>query len=242
MKKNYNHLILLACAITLHMVSLPACAQVIVQDNILSFGPNDKPMRTIPIANTSKTDTLNVTATVFEMDYNNGNALTKTTDIMVVPPHMRLVPGHKALARVIIKKRPEDGNGENSNEKAYRIRFTPSLAKNTPELPTQSAVTSEVKVLVGTGILMWVTPKDAKVKYKTTWNNDGLLVENTGNTNLIFRQEKQCIEGVNCQIEGIRLWPGKTWQLNVPKNLRDKPLKLEMRALDDIKIVEVAPQ
>lgn len=217
------------------MAPVLAYGQIVVHDNVVTFKPQEKLIYTFPIGNTSPSDTLNVQLKAFEVDYSGDKEVLKETqNIILVPRYVQIKPRRSLLVRSIVKSRPKG----TQNEKVYRIKFIPSvqkqISKEQAEKPTPNLTT-----LTSTSMLFIVPAEKIKKDYTVKRNENGIHFENTGNINLIFRQENQCVANVNCKIAGVRLWPGKSWQLNVPKELKEQEFAFEMRHMDKIETLTV---
>lgn len=212
--------------------------QIVVQDNVFSFTPKDKLIKSFPVGNASSDKTIAIRLEAFELDYSKETPeLRPTNDLVIVPSRMQLSPKKSQLARLIVKKRPQ----LDETEKVYRLKLIPSLVEENTDKQTD-VIKQKITVLSSSGIMVLVTPNEINSNYNIKRNNSVVRIKNTGNVNLIFRQEGQCAENINCTIDGIRLWPGKTWQLNIPEMLQEQDIHLEMRSLEQVETITVKGQ
>lgn len=222
---------------------LPFCAQgqVVVKDSVLSFMPNERLMKTFPVGNVSQQEALKVRVQVLKLVQTKPEEkYIKTQDVLVVPQQLKLAPRRSQLVRVLVKEK------ERAKDAVYRLQFVPeklkkhALKKENVQQGLQDK--SQVSVLSGASVLMWVAPEKPEVSYETEWNDAGVRITNTGNTNFILRQEKNCVKGFACTIDGVRLWAGESWQLNIPESFKGEKFLLELRALDKISTIELSEE
>lgn len=217
-------------AVALTAVAPAAMAQVVVEDVVLNFPSNAPLIKTFPIGNADPTKKLFIEAEVLKYNYEN-EKLEETAEVLVIPERLMLDPRKSQNIRVLIKKRPEN------EEAVYRVRFNPiNKTINNGKVTT---ISGQLDVFTGLGIILTAQPKELNESYTADWNETGLNITNTGNTNLIFRQAEQCIENMDCQVDGIRLWPGKSWQLNMPKSLHSNDIQLEMRSASGTQTITI---
>ncbi len=221
MNKFLNKII---CCGALLCSALPAHAQIIVSDAIVEMDNQGALIENIAVGNAHHEHSFTVTPKVYEVQ-NPGSTQevsTETNTVFVVPNQFQLSPRSQRSVRIASKVRPEV-------EKVYKIDFLPQKAETTE--PEKSAIS----VLSSTSVMTIIRPLNPEDNLKWQRSENQITFQNIGNTNIVLRQPKQCTENAECTIPGERLWPNDTWNLQLPDAIAMEDIKLEYRALGNIK-------
>ena len=138
----------------------------------------------------------------------------KESGLLVTPSRLAIQPGARKLVRVVNLKPLGD------KEKVFRIALTPVPADIEAE-------TTGVKILVGYQILVLMQPMVPTAKVEVTRAEGKLTLTNSGNTNVLFVNGKQCPESdkgaenkenaaQECEaIPAFRLYAGATHEVEL---------------------------
>ncbi|MGI1678246.1 MAG: fimbria/pilus periplasmic chaperone [Cellvibrionaceae bacterium] len=142
---------------------------------------------------------------------------------LIVSPSKLMIPANSQKLVRIVNLDP----GSN-DERIYRINVTPVLA------PLEEENGSIVRVVVAYQLLVIIDPAAPKEELKILRDGKTLTIENTGNTNVLFSDGKQCNkEGNNCfDIAAHRVYPGNTWTIELEK---DTPAIFKLTSFNGIR-------
>ncbi len=126
--------------------------------------------------------------------------------LLVTPDKMILDGGNRKVLRLVLLNPPDD------KEHVYRVAIKPVIKG----VDNSSKV--GLKILVGYEILVIVRPAAMQVQYQAARRGKIFSAINTGNTDVIFQNGKQCETGdTNCKTpNGLRVYPGTTAQVELP--------------------------
>lgn len=125
--------------------------------------------------------------------------------ILVTPSKTILAGSARRVVRFVLTK-PLD-----ERERIYRVAFKPVI----------KGINSEerlgLKVLVGYEALVILRPSVIKSAYRGNIEGKTLTVTNTGNTNILLQNGKQCPHPDKCEsAPNMRIYPGKTANVTLP--------------------------
>lgn len=186
----------------------------------------DKPIRSVTVRNTDAENPVGVDVVVLKVT--NAGMPNETrepsTDIAVAPGKFDLAGGASRAVRLVVRKRPQD------SEAVYRIRFMPTSEFADQVSRQQSGnVTTEVRIQIAMGMLLFVRPpsivSDISAQRPTA---DLARFANKGNTTIELHRGEVCglSSGQCAEFSGKRLYPGMTWDLDVPASLGAEPFQL----------------
>ena len=126
--------------------------------------------------------------------------------LLVAPRRLVLQPGEQKRIRVILLEVPEE------RDLAWRISVSPVVGEVDSRAPV--ALTQ-----VGYKALVFARPSDPRVDLIAERNGRVLTVTNAGTTNGLLHSGEQCQLPQSCtRVSGRRLWPGMTWQTDLPED------------------------
>lgn len=133
----------------------------------------------------------------------------KKVGLVVSPRRMILNPTARKKIRVVRLKKSI------KTDHAWRIEIKPIK-------PKIIAGTSGIVIQIGYKALVIARPENAKGILTGQRNGNQLVVKNTGNTNNVLREGKQCNNfGKNCKkVRGRRIWPNSSWTTKLPYNTK----------------------
>lgn len=135
--------------------------------------------------------------------------------MLVSPTRMILEPGQTKPVRLAILDRPKD------RDRIYRVKIAPAAGRTV-------AIKSGLRILVGYDVLVIVRPEAAKAGVVGERNGRRLTLRNTGNTNTLLINGKQCDKAEKCvALPTTRLYAGTTWSVDLPK---DAPVEYTMHS------------
>lgn len=133
--------------------------------------------------------------------------------LLVSPTRLILEPQQRRMVRLVVL-------GNRQQERIYRLRVQPVAPPPGTETdqppPTRSGIA--IKILTGYDALVIVRPREARAGIETRREGDKLVFRNTGNTNALLFNGKQCdASGKNCKdLPAMRLYAGASKTIPVP--------------------------
>lgn len=222
MKTGLKHL-LSTTAIFLITLPFTSHAQMALNDSIVHFGSGYADRSDIEVSNSS-TEPLYLRVTPYEI-INPGTAgqqkvkidNPKEAGLLVSPNKMVVAPNGRKLVRFV------NLNKKSDEEKVYRVLFEPVSGEVKGD-------ETGLKLLVGYEVLVLTEPNRLDSKLDAERTSSGLMLKNTGNSNIYLRGVKQCPDGDEAATQCInlqdkRLYPGNQWKLSLTQ---DWPVFLEM--------------
>lgn len=206
---------------------------------IIFFQPDKRPIQTIDVINIDEKRTFAVKTKVVEVT-NPGTAEQSShpsKSIIVAPNAFEIAAKKNRNARLLLKKR-----NLSDIEKVYRITFTPEV----PSRPVKQEITKSVKtkidIIVGMGALILVPPKEVRYQLEASRNGKTLHFENKSNVSTEIQPRKICKTENECfQFNGARLYPGNTFEYELPEGFETMGLTLSVRAAGKYSSVEFSP-
>lgn len=129
--------------------------------------------------------------------------LIPTSSLLASPRRFTLEPGQERNVRLLVGKREDE-----SKEGVFRVRFIPETQPFEEKLNAPA-----LQVATGIAMLVFVEPKELKAILKSSWKNNTLTLENTGNVNIMLERGRSCVADKCSPIPTRRIYPGDTWQL-----------------------------
>lgn len=133
--------------------------------------------------------------------------------LLVSPTRMILEPEQRRMIRLVVI-------GDRQKERIYRVKIhpvTPPPGTGAEPAPaTRSGIA--IKVITGYDALVIVRPLEARANIVTRREGDELVFSNTGNTNALLFNGKQCdSKGKNCKdLPAMRLYAGASETITTP--------------------------
>ena len=129
---------------------------------------------------------------------------------LLVSPRIMKIPPHKyKLIRLVFTQKAD------VIDRLYRVDVQPTVGDLL--LPNK---TNEIgiKILVGYGVVVIQRPSKLNVAVSMERQDKTLIVKNTGNTNVILSNGKQCdLKGKNCQeLPPKRIYAAQVWEQELP--------------------------
>lgn len=139
------------------------------------------------------------------------------------PSKLMIPPNSQKLVR-IVNLAPA---GE--EERIYRVNVTPVLP------PLEQDADSVVRVVVAYQLLVIVDPLKPVEQVDVSRQRYQLTINNTGNTNVLFSDAKQCDENDDCvEIPAHRVYPGNKWVVDLE---RDAPVVFKLTSFNGVREV-----
>jgi P pilus assembly chaperone PapD len=210
-------LLVAAVAAFVAVTSTGASAQMVLDKVVIDFIPGKAPRDDVVVQNPGKEPLFVVVEPFRVMD--PGKPTEQRVEyrdpgelgLLVTPNRFVVQPGQRKVVRfAIIEPAIEE-------DKIYRVTLKPVVGN------VQSSTTA-VKVVFGYDLLIIVRPPNAQANISSRREGGKLIVENTGNTNALLSQGKQCdAGGENCvELPPKRMYPGATWEVPLE---RDTPIE-----------------
>ena len=192
-------------------VNIPALANLSASPIIMTYQDGGQTRKDITLKNSgNRPQYLEITAYriitpgVFPEDLKT-DPNPKNVGLLVAPRRVVLKPREQKIIRVIRLDKTI------SKDEAWRVHIKPAKV----EIEAKS---SGAMVQLGYKALIIARPKDAKSTLKGQRSGKTLTVKNTGNSNAVLHEGEQCnASGGDCKkVTGKRLWPGDTWETELP--------------------------
>lgn len=192
-------------------VSVPAHAEFIVSSAIVEFKAETPPQADIELISRSQEKEY-VAAEVAEIV--NPGLANETREMITDPAKGRLLvtpdkavlgAGSRKVMRFVLLKPPEN------KEHIYRVAVKPVIKGVDHEAKVG------LKVLVGYEVLVIIRPATIQSRYQAQRSGKTFTVTNTGNSNVLFQNGKQCEASENCKLPPVlRVYPGQTANVELP--------------------------
>jgi P pilus assembly chaperone PapD len=173
--------------------------------------------KTTKIRNTNKNDTFNVMARIYKVTRTKGKqgeTRTQTGDVSVFPPFFTLKPNSQQKVRIIARTI----DIPNDEESVYRVQFI-------PQNPVSDK--KDLKIITSVGALVFVKPTNIIGDIAWKRNSQALIIKNKSNTNIVLGNTNSCKKTFSCIANNVRLWPGDSWRINIPRSLINSTFNLE---------------
>lgn len=126
--------------------------------------------------------------------------------LLVAPRRLVLQPGEQKRIRVILLEDPP------KTDLAWRVEIVPVIGEVGSSIPV--ALT-----MVGYKALVFARPNDPIVEIVGDRVGQRVSVTNAGTSNGLLHSGEQCSPPRPCvRVPGKRLWPGMTWQTQLPND------------------------
>lgn len=126
--------------------------------------------------------------------------------LLVTPQRMILEPGQRKLVRFAMLAPPQ------GKDRIFRVTIKPVVGK----LRTRQTA---VKIVVGYDLLVMQRPTKAQATVTGQRKGRWLTVRNTGNTNALLFDGKQCRGTKNCKrLPARRIYAGASWKVKLPRS------------------------
>jgi P pilus assembly chaperone PapD len=220
-------------ALLILIASFGARADMFVDRSIVIFESGGQPREDVKVTNNGE-DVMYVEVEVLAVR-NPGaenEERVKISDpnelkLLATPSKLILPAGGQKLIRIV------NLQARNDTERVYRINVTPIV-------PPLEEETSQLRIVVAYQILTIVQPDDPSTELVTKRSGTAISFENTGNSNILLSEGKQCHPDNQDQCQELgsqRLYAGNTW---VQELTWDAPVTYSVRTFDGIK-TEVFP-
>lgn len=153
----------------------------------------------------------------------------RKSGLLVFPKLLVIPPGQMRTIRLVLTQ------NNVKHDKIYRIDVKPTVGDLV--FPKGSNEVG-VKVLVGYGVVVVQRPDKINVAYTAKQTDHTLVVRNTGNTNFVLANAKQCdSNGKQCKnLPAKRIYAGKTWTVKLPYTT---PVEYQLSYLQTVKTLNV---
>lgn len=188
--------------------SSPAKAEFNVSSAILEFTSDGPRQQDVELISRSK-DNDYVVAEIAEIvhpgmkDENRRKIDDPSSGILLVTPDKTILAGgSRKVMRFVLLKDPD------AEEHIYRVAVKPVIKG------VDKGSKVGIKVLVGYEVLAIVRPANMNPAYTAVRQGKKFTVTNSGNTNILFQNGKQC---ETCKLPPVvRVYPGQTAELTLP--------------------------
>ena len=204
-----RQLVKIACALLVAATSLPAFAEISLNQVVVDF--NEKGVRHKDVIVSNRGGNREFVEVTIERVIDPGlpterrEAVKNGLDagIIISPRKLVIPPGEKKAVRFI------DRHSNRNAEHVYR-----AVVK--PVAPPASSEGIKVKVVIAYGVLVIVRPDNPDVNVAGTRNGNTLVLKNEGNTSVMILEGEQC-KAADCkQVTGERLYAGGTQTIELP--------------------------
>jgi P pilus assembly chaperone PapD len=193
-----------------------AHAAFALTSSIVEFSKESGKQQDIEISSVSK-DSDYITSEIYEVrhaglaDESRSPMLTpEEAGLLVAPDKFILSAGGKKTLRFVLLR------DQDAEEHIYRVVIKPVVRS------VDSEKNVGIKILVGYEILVIVRPASVKAVFTLQRQGNKLIVENTGNTNLLLQSGQQCSAPASCQnLPMVRVYANETHAIDLPS---DAPL------------------
>ena len=128
--------------------------------------------------------------------------------LLVTPDKTVLTGGGRKVLRFVLLKEPD------AEEHIYRVAIKPVIKG----LDTSAKV--GLKILVGYEVLVIVRPAAPLPRYEASRHGKTFTVRNTGNTDILFQNGKQCAAGAACvPAPVLRVYSGTVEHVELPLDI-----------------------
>lgn len=192
--------------------AVSARAEFIISNAILEFQPGGQAQKDIEIISRSKDNDYVVTEVSEIINPGTPNQSERPLEnpeesgLLVTPDKVVLSAGSRRVLRFVSMKEP----GE--HERIYYVTVKPVI----PGLNQNNKL--GLKVLVGYRVMVIVRPAITKADFSAQRTGKTLNFRNTGNTNLLLQQGRQCASAKDCRplaVERIHAGQSKTLMLQM---------------------------
>lgn len=174
-------------------------------------------VRNITVSNNGENTAYVAIETGLAKDPSNIADLEKSTDpsklgLLVSPKKMIIPVGQSRLLRIM------NLNPTVDKDKFYAIKVSP-VTGDTQEVQKNDNKNISVKINLQVNYLVkvFVRPNNPIANITLTRSNQKLVAKNNGTTNGLLFDGNQCQDAKTCkEIPGQRLFPGQTWETNLP--------------------------
>ncbi len=190
--------------------AVPARAELAVSEVIINLPSNAPPRRDVEVINTGK-DVMYVAVEPAHIADPGGPAERRIEDpdpqrlgFLATPNKLVLQPGERKLVRFVALQPAAE------TDRIYRVRIRQVVGKI-------QAKTSALKIAIGYDVLVIQRPKDASESLAVAREGDVLVFKNSGNTNVLLYDGKQCAQGEkNCRTLDVkRIYAGREWRMRL---------------------------
>lgn len=195
-----------------------AAATMQLERNIIHFLPGQPPRIDLQVTNPDE-ETLYVEVEVLQVRNPGTEGETRTlvkdarlVDFLVTPNKFVVAPGSRKLVRFV------NTGGHSDEERIFRINLKPVS-------PPMEATQHAIRLVVGYQVLAVIAPERPKADLVINRDGNLLIVENYGNSNVLFRNGVQCETEMDlvartedrCRgLDARRVYPGNVWTLELP--------------------------
>lgn len=195
----------------LAVVASAARADMVLSEVIVDFGPGDAQIQDVEVGNEGS-DTLYIRTTPYRVldpgapsERREQIVDPSSAGLVVTPERFILQPGERRLIRFVLA-RPAS-----AEERIYRVDVRPQVGQVEGEA-------TGVKILIAYEMLVIVRPAEPEVAIEVTRQGDRLVAGNRGNTSVLLSPIEQCRAEGDCdQLAGVRVYPGQTAQIVLPR-------------------------
>lgn len=206
---------------TLIFSSIAMAASINVTPLLVNLTPTGKHFTDIDVTNTSN-KTAYVRVKISRIlhpgmtDQKRINLQGNPIKFGLVASPIRLVIPPKQLRRVRVLPLLKN----NKTDALYELNITP-VTGQLESLLSKGKVRAGLQVIVGYSVKVFVRPANAKAIVSILRVNNTITVKNTGNSNVLLYDGRQCTSPDNCKTlktDSIkRLYAGNTWTFEAPK-------------------------
>jgi P pilus assembly chaperone PapD len=192
-------------------LAIPARAEFMIASAIVEFTANGPRQQDIELVSRSK-DNDYIEASISEIIHPGEKDETRrviedpaTAGLLVTPDKTVLAGGGRRVLRFVLLKEPD------AEEHIYRVAIKPVIKG----LDTSGKV--GLKILVGYEVLVIVRPVVPAPQYTAGRQGKTFTIRNTGNTNILFQNGRQCADAGTCVVPpAIRVYAGGTAHAELP--------------------------
>lgn len=202
------------CAIILLAISTPSLANMVLSDAIVHFEAGGSNRSDIEVRNTGE-EPLYIqvqphlvrqpgSPEEVKEPYKN----PKQYGLLVTPNKLVIAPGSRKLLRFVNLQPSSD------TDRIYRVTVTPIVGE-------VSAEQTAVKIVIAYEVLVLIQPNNPQPQIEAIRDGQRLTLHNRGNTNVLFREGKQCPSDDSAETEctnlpGKRIYAGQRWDVELP--------------------------
>jgi P pilus assembly chaperone PapD len=206
-----NIVLLLITAFALSGLSSQAHAEFIISSAIIEFTKDGPQQQDIELISRSK-DNDYIVSQVSEivrpgMPDESRKLIEDPSEgmLLVTPDKTILTGGGRKILRFVLLKQPD------AQEHIFRVEVKPVIKG------VENNTKVGLKILVGYEVLFIVRPAVMQPQYTAQRSGKTFTVTNTGNTNILFQNGKQCQTASDCKLTHVvRAYPGQKATITLP--------------------------
>lgn len=208
-----NNFLIILIIILLTVFTDTAHAQISVDNVIVHFPAEARPVHNVIVGNSSPHTAYVIVEVESVPDpANDIGKSVASTELLASPKAFSIEPNGQRTVRLLLKTPPND------KERVFRVGFIPQDRGFGQKIEHSEAGRSAViRVLTGMGILVFADPKNPQAQLKWERDDKNVTFSNLGSIHVYLGDIKSCNKANECtNISPKRLYAGSTYQIAAP--------------------------